>query len=491
MFDVGRSMLDVECAGPAMNNPLLSLPVRLAASFLAAALLAGCVSYTDQTEQLRAAWAVGAYPQAEKIATAAAQHSNRVDTVLWNLEAGAAARAAGDFPGSLRAFNAADGLFDYWDTQPDVSISRETAALLVNPTVLPYRGYDYDRIMESVYQALNYLALGQFDQARVELNRALERQQTAQAHNAARAAAAQQAAADSAAHTGYDAARAQNDPRFKAQYQQTYGPLDNLKYYTDYANPFATYLRALCLLARPLSPTDAESARVDFARVQAMIGSNEFIDADLALATQITTGAKLPPLTFVIYETGQAPDRVEQRIDIPLFIASRDVPYFGVAFPKLNFHPQYSPGLVVQTVGQPALRTALLCDMDSVVAQEFRNDLPEVVVKTLISAGLKAAAQFGVHQTTKDNDFLDSLTQISGLIYQVATNRADLRTWTTLPKQIQFARLPAPADHKLYLARAGVTESLEVDLPDSPVTIVLVKSTSPDGRLAIQTFSLR
>jgi len=482
-------MLDV--AGPAMNINFLSLPLRRAGLLLAAALLAGCASYTDQTEQLRAAWAVGAYPQAAKIAAGAAQHSNRVDTVLWNLEAGAAARAAGDFPGSLHAFSAADGLFDYWDNQPDISITRETAALLVNPTVLPYRGYDYDRIMESVYQALNYLALGQFDQARVELNRALERQQIAQAHNAARAAAAQQAAADSAANTGYDAARAQKDPRFKSQYQQTYGPLDSLKYYTDYANPFATYLRALCLLARPLSPTDAESARVDFARVQAMIGHNDFIDADLALATQITSGAKLPPLTFVIYETGTAPVRAEQRIDIPVFLASPDVPYFGVAFPKLNFNSQFSPGLVVQTVGHPALRTALLCDMDAVVAQEFRNDLPEVVVKTLISAGIKAAAEFAAHQGTKDHENLDTITQLFGLVYQYATNRADLRTWTTLPKQIQFARLPAPADHKLYLARAGVTESLEVDLPDSPVTMVLVQSTSPDGRLAIQTFSLR
>jgi hypothetical protein len=411
--------------------------------------------------------------------------------VLWDLEAGATARAAGDIAGSMNFFNAADHLFDYWDTQPEISISRETESLLVNPTVLPYRGRDYDRIMESVYQALNYLQLGKFDEARVELNRALERQQTAQRNNAARIDAAQKAAADSGAHDGYDATRAQADPRFQTQFQQTYSPLDNLKYYTNYANPLATYLRAVCLLARPLSATDNESARVDFTRVQAMIGHNEFIDADCALATQMTGDAKLPPLTFVIYETGQAPDRLEARIDIPLFVVSRDVPYFGVAFPVLKINGQFNPGLVVQTQGGAVLHTALLSDMDSIIAQEFRNDLPDVVVKTLISAGAKAAAQFGLHQATKDNDLLDTLTQLSGMLYQMATNRADLRTWVTLPKQVQFCRLPAPADHKLYLARDGINESLEVDLPDSLVTIVYVKSTSPYGRLAVQTFSLR
>ena len=468
-----------------------SLPLLRLAGLLLAALFAGCASYTDQTQSLRAAWAAGAFPQAKQIAATAAQQSSRTDNVLWNLEAGATARAAGDFTGSLNAFNAADGLFDYWDNEPDISLSRETAAMFINSTVLPYRGYDYDRIMESVYQALNYLALSQFDQARVELNRALERQQIAQTRNAARVDAAQKAAANSGVSTGYDAARAQADPRFQSQLHDMYGALDNLKYYANYANPFATYLRAVCLLARPLSDTDNESARVDFTRVQAMIGHNAYIDADCALATQLTTGGKLPPLTFVIYETGQAPDRVEQRIDIPVFLASRDVPYFGIAFPKLSFNPQFSPGLVVQARGGAALSTALLCDMDSVVAQEFRNDLPEVIVKTLVSGGLKAAALFGTHQGTKDHDLLDDLTQISGLIYQEATNRADLRTWVTLPKQIQFCRLPTPADHKLYLARAGMNESLEVDLPDSPVTMVYVKSTSPGAPLAIQILSLR
>jgi hypothetical protein len=465
--------------------PVFNPGLRRVLVLALAAGLAGCASYTSKTQKLRAAWTAGDYPQEMK------HNDANVDTVLWDLEAGATARAAGDIHASMAAFNAADGLFDYWDTQPAVSISRESAALLINPTVLPYRGYDYDRIMESVYQALNYLQLGQFDQARVELTRALERQQTAMTKNAARAQAAQEASANSGANAGYDAARAQADPHFQAAMRENFGPLDSLKYYADYANPFATYLRAACLLARPQSPSDNESARVDFARVQAMIGHNDFIDADCALATQITQGGKLPPLVFVIYETGQAPDRVETRISIPLFLATRDVPYFGAAFPKLNFNPLYNPGLVVQAAGGAPLRTALLCDMDSVIAQEFRNELPEVVVKTLVSAGAKATALFAAHQGTKNNDLLDVLTQLSGLVYEDAANHADLRTWVTLPKQIQFCRLLTPADHKLYVARAGISESLEIDLPDAPVTMVSIQSTSPAGPLAVQVFPLR
>ncbi len=456
-------------------------------------LSAACASYTRQTENLRANWTIGNYAGAAQIADAGARKASGTDAVLWDLEAGATARASGNIAASVAAFNAADTLFEYWDTQPEISISRETESLLVNPTVLPYRGRDYDRIMESIYQALNYLQLGQFDQARVELNRALDRQQVAMKNNADRVAKAQQAAAQSGANGGYDAARAQSDSHFQSQFQQTYSPLNGLKYYSPYVNPVATYLRALARLGRPQSATDYETARVDFTRVQAMIGHNDFIDADCALATQLanTPGAPMPALTYIIFETGEAPVRFESRIDIPLFLATRQVPYVGVAFPNLLLNSQFSSGLVVQAIGGPALRTAVLCDMDSVIAQEFRNDLPDVVVKTLISAGAKAAASYGLAQATQKNSLLGALTTISSVVYEYATNQADLRTWVTLPKQFQFCRTLAPADHKLYLTRAGYNDRVEVDLPDSPVTMIYVKSTSPVAPLGIQVFSLR
>jgi hypothetical protein len=467
-------------------------PLLLGFMLGALALLPGCLSYTEQTQQLRSSWNSGDYLGAKNAAAAAVKNSPDRDVILWDLEAGATARAAGDTAASLADFQRADALFEYWDTQPDISISRETASLLVNQTTLPYRGRDYDRIMESTYQALNYLQQGWFDEARVELNRALERQRAALNKNAERIEKAQQAAKDSAAEGGYDAARAQQDGHFRAQYQQLYGPLDGFKFYAPYVNPFTTYLQGLCLLARPLSNADYESARVDFERVRAMVGGNSYIDADCALAAALAAGtARLPELTYVIFETGQAPTRTESRIDIPVFLASRDVPYFGVAFPNLSFNNRFDSGLVVQAAGEPPYRTVLLCDMDTVIAQEFRNDLPEVVVKTLVSSGAKAAALFGLHQETRKNETVDSLTALAGLFYQAATNHADLRTWVTLPKQFLFCRLPTPPDHKLSITSDSSHETQVVDLPPGPVTMVYVKSAAAGNRLAVQTFTLR
>jgi len=167
------------------------------------------------------------------------------------------------------------------------------------------------------------------------------------------------------------------------------------------------------------------------------------------------------------------------------------VPYFGVAFPKLSFNNRFDPGLLVQAAGSAPLRTAVLSDMDSVIAQEFRNDLPIVVVKTLISAGAKAAAQYALHEETRQNSFVDTLTTITGVFYQAATNQADLRTWVTLPKQFLFCRLPTPTDHKLSITSSTTGETDVIDLPAGPATMIYVKSASAGNRLAIQVFNLR
>jgi hypothetical protein len=371
---------------------------------------------------------------------------------------------------------------------------------MVNQTILPYRGHAYDKIMAATYQTLNYLDLGKPDQARVEINRAYQYQKDAVAANASNIAAAQSAAAKASADSRqnpspdtYDVQRAQNDPQFNANIHQAYSDLDNLQAYAPYVNPFSVYLQGLYYLASGQTMSDFEQARVAFKKVQDLIGSNPNIDADYALANQLSSGnlATPPPLTYVIFETGMAPIRTEIRIDIPLFIVSRQVPYVGVAFPQLQYNPQYCPGLLVQAANASPLHTVLLCDMDRVIAQDFKNELPTIIIKTLISAGAKAAAQYGLYEATKSNGYASLFATVAGVVYQAATNQADLRTWVTLPKQFTYCRLPTPADRKLVLIADGSGASETVDLPPGLINLVYVKSNNYANRLLVHAITLR
>jgi hypothetical protein len=98
--------------------------------------------------------------------------------------------------------------------------------------------------------------------------------------------------------------------------------------------------------------------------------------------------------------------------------------------------------------------------MDSVIATEFDNALTEITTRTLINAGIKAAISYGVNEAADRaaaqqgggaavGIFLAS--RIATTAYSYATTQADLRSWQTLPKEIQIARVPTPPDRVLRL----------------------------------------
>lgn len=139
----------------------------------------GCVTYKPSE-----LWRQGNVQKAAKQFTAQADKKSKgKDSVIWRLEQGAALRAAGQHQESITAFDAAEEKINWHDEQAKTSISQEAAALFSNQANLPYEGRDYDKVMLNAYKALNYLALGNQDRARVELVRAYQRQQDAVENN--------------------------------------------------------------------------------------------------------------------------------------------------------------------------------------------------------------------------------------------------------------------------------------------------------------------
>ena len=70
-----------------------------------------------------------------------------------------------------------------------------------------------------------------------------------------------------------------------------------------------------------------------------------------------------------------------------------------------------------------------------------------------------------------------------------ATNIADTRTWTSLPKEFQYARLATPASRELTIDAGGVQKT--VALAPGSVNVVYVKSASPTAPLLVSSFVLK
>jgi len=187
--------------------------------------------------------------------------------------------------------------------------------------------------------------------------------------------------------------------------------------------------------------------------------------------------------TYVFFETGRAPVRLERRFDLPLFFfsATSRIPYLGIAFPTLHTNEQFLADLDVMAQGDPknGVSTELLADMDAIVAQEFDQyfdiELSKAIAGTLAKGGLQYLATNSVRS---ENELTRAVVGAgAGMLAQITT-RADLRSWSTLPKQIRFCKVPTPQDQKLTLQGTGTTLSTEVYLPSQKVNLVWVRSVS-------------
>jgi hypothetical protein len=144
------------------------------------------------------------------------------------------------------------------------------------------------------------------------------------------------------------------------------------------------------------------------------------------------------------------------------------------------------------TVGDQTINTATVASIDSVVANDFKNEWPTIVTKTLITTATKAIIQATVQKQVSDNSSNPWAGLIAGAVMTVvnaSTNIADTRTWGSLPKEFQYARLATPESRELTLTAGGVQRT--VALEPGSVNVVYVKSASPTAPLFVSSFVLK
>ena len=416
------------------------------------------------------------------------------DRLLYEMEAGAIYAALGDGARSEAALAWADeDTWRYLDTEPDVRITEQAAAILTNQTVITYRGTTYDRIMVPTYRALNQLAAGDLEAAGVSLRRAYEWQRDAVEKHAKEIEALESKADAAAREKGYDAKRAMDDPSVKDGLASAYGGIRDMRGYADFAVPYATYLQAVQQMATGRRDAAAQ-ATVGFRKVAGMLRESDRAyaeeDARLAEAASIGTGGTGGPdptqgAVYVFVESGMGPELREFKISIPLFI--RQVPYVGASFPVLEFRAG-GPGGFTARAGGASYPSAQLTDMDAVVAGDFNRRLPAIIALTLVSSASKAVGTYFLQEAALERSRDAAwLVAIGGAIYQLATNSADLRIWLTLPKEVLYARLPAPRDGFVSLDLGDGQRIGPLAVESDGVSIVHVRLPSNGATPAVRT----
>jgi hypothetical protein len=115
------------------------------------------------------------------------------------------------------------------------------------------------------------------------------------------------------------------------------------------------------------------------------------------------------------------------------------------------------------------------------------------MAKAVASAVTKAVAATAANIAAKqaDNPWVSLATQATTAAYQLATNIADTRSWQTLPKEIQIARINMPSGRTLRVATPDGSWQQEVTVIPGQVVVIYVKSVNSANNMSVNQFKLK
>ena len=439
----------------------------------------GCAPKTAMM-QVDALIANGDYRDAAEHADSNIDKNNPydVDNLLWNLEGGSALFFDQNNSASIELFDESEALMKYYREQILMSdITQTVTSTLLNDTMRPYIGSEYDGIMSNTYKAINYMALGDMQAARVEFNRAIDRQRRAKVNFAQMIDKERQTLkhkeAKERSEGKYIYVSESENSLITSRLRQEYPSLYAFKPYPDFINPMTTYLSGVFAMA----DGNHNKAHTLLKESYGMMSENVSVESDFKEIESILDDSKKTkePTVWMIFENGQAPILKEWRIDLPVFIVSNNLNYISVALPRLVERKKAFQYLSIEINKSEHINTEFLCSMDRVIKTEFEKEYENIVRRAILSVATKTGIQYALKQEGNNQNSVGTFLGLAATIYQIATTQADTRMWSTLPKEFHLARFSRPNDGKVKIMTPHGVIVSELKLPKSDYILIYVK----------------
>jgi hypothetical protein len=411
------------------------------ATVLALFLSFSCATYYHKTAKFQASFLRADFETANRMLDENKKAAEGKDRLLYLLNKGVVLQMLGRYEESNRFFE--DAYLFTEDIQRNYAL--EAFSFLSNPTVVPYRGEDFEVVQIHYYKALNYLYLDMYEEAEVECRRLnIKLNQINDRYGQHRNRYRRDAFALNLMGIIFEAAGDINNAFISYRnayeaYTQDYEPFFNVRVplqlkkdllRTAYLNGFSEELsqyesemkmtyqhrdtpggELVFFLNNGLGPVKSEWS-INFFIVKGKGGIVSFVNEEMGLSFPFPgerggDAAKLGDLKIV-------------RVAFPKYVERE--PYFRNA--ELVVEGQRYPLEVSQNIDEIALAT---------LEDRMMRDL----ASSLLRLAAKQAAEYAVR---KKSEGLGAL--LSGV--NAITEKADTRNWQTLPYEISYARISLP-----------------------------------------------
>lgn len=369
------------------------------------------------------------------------------DDFLWALQSGILAYQVGEFENANEHLNGAEVFFEGVSGENAFNSGfKSFASIILSNGMFEYVGAFYESVFINHYKALNAIMSGDFQGARVEFNRANDRQRRAKDYFADYITKRDE---NINANKGEYSQKTQNVNLNKSYDKATeiYGAhYQNLRAYRafeGYVNPYISYISGIFFLAQK----DFDKASDLLKESYAITGQKEIL-GDIAILEnrkRNLVSERTKSYTWIIIEEGRIPKKEEIRFDLPLFFVNANVLSFNIALPILRESYAYSTAYNVRGGAIQDSKVFEVADISPLVANEFELELPYIIITSLLSSSYKAYLQ---HLLGEKLGFLGSL---AGAVFSYASTRADIRSARILPLRFFVIRTPNQnGDFALY-----------------------------------------
>ncbi len=356
-------------------------------------LLPACASYTSATKQGLDAFQSRDFAAAEAVYQQGAEQDGK-DQLVYLFDRGTVRYTAGQYEQSIQDFLLADKLSEIKNY---TALGTELASIVTNDRITTYKGEEFEHVLTSVYLALNFAAMGRDEDAIVacrQVNRKLE--------------------------------------LLRDEGKRTY----NL-------NAFAQYLAGI-LFERD---RNWNFAYVDYKKTHQLEPNFSRIRADLIRgALKMDSSSDLhkwrKTLGVTEEEVREAKRELKETGGVVLLFQN------GFAPEKTNsphwhelpaYRPRYSRYRAAHLYldGEKVARTEMLYDVEKVAMQNLDQKYATYIAKRV--AGVVAREVIG-HELDKQHQGLGTIVKLA----MYAASQPDLRSWLTLPRNFQVARVQVP-----------------------------------------------
>ena len=438
------------------------------------AALTGCASMQSHDKlasDVQSAGRTGGIPAALAQLEASAKSEDDKTALLYNLERGELLRMDRRYEDSTNAFLLADIKVKEWEETAKTNPSKlmgTVGAALISERLKNYEGQDYEKVWLTTRLAMNRVAVGDFENARVDIKRTHEREAIIAEFRSKEPLAAEVEAKSKGAAAG--------GKELNGYPVETLNDPEVLALKNGYQNALSHYLAGFMYEVLGESGLAAPGYRKAI-ELKPETGVLEEGLRGLDNRTSFTwkRRQRMTDVLFVV-EAGDAPARKPKAFTIPV-PTGRGMVTASISYPVIE--PSKDPLLTTLSAAGTDLKLEKVVDVNVMARRALKDEMPGMVLRGVTRAIAKGVMQ---NELQKGGGLVGGLI---GAVASAATEVADDRMWRMLPGRVYIARgyLP-PGEHVVTVNGRALPDPVKIDGQYALVPLRLYENTVLMGDVA-------